>query len=179
MSNPGLVLSSISEVSPDLYEGFDCSRQELVDFLINAALDYESARLSNTYLAFREDNQDLVGYFSLAADAITLNNSEQMEFSGGQVSLKAWPAVKLTKLAVATAYQRQGVGSQLMEFVVGLIYDAAMACRFITTDAVNEDDVLDFYEAQGFVRSLHSENKNKSNPKRQTILMFKDILAED
>ncbi|MFN4328329.1 MAG: GNAT family N-acetyltransferase [Limnobacter sp.] len=179
MSFPGLVLKSISEVAPELYAGFDCPRPELVDFLVRSALDYELDRLSNTYLAFREGMQEVVGYYSLASDAITLSEFEEFESSGGLISLRAWPAVKLTKLAVASSYQRQGVGSELIEFAVGMVYDAPMACRFITTDAVNESDVIAFYEARGFVRSMHAENQNKSKVKRPTILMFKDIMAED
>lgn len=172
-----VVLRKISEVAPSVYASFKCTRQELTEFLLVDALAFEELQLSITYLFMDKDEKQVLGYFSLAADAIRLNDSEQFEIGASEIEFKTWPAVKLTKLAVSSQLMGQGVGSEIMQFVVGLVYDSAMACRFITTDAVNDEGVLKFYEKQGFVASLHAESQYKDKALRENILMFKDILA--
>lgn len=172
-----VVLRKVSEVDPSVYASFECTRQELTDFLLVDALAFEKLQLSNTYLLLSADEKQVFGYFSLAADVIRLNESEQFEIDASEIEFKTWPAVKLTKLAVSAHLVRQGVGDAMIQFIVGLVYGSAMACRFITTDAVNDEGVLAFYEKQGFIASLHAESQHKNKAKRENILMFKDILA--
>ena len=65
---------------------------------------------------------------------------------------KDYPAIKPARLAVDTSLQGQGVGSQLVDFVIALITDHVMpytGCRFLVVDAKPES--VRFYAAKGFL----------------------------
>lgn len=68
----------------------------------------------------------MIGYFTLANDSLPLTTSEQGELGlYDTVVLKAYPAVKLGRLAVASDLQGQGIGEQVMDLVHGEILDSA------------------------------------------------------
>src|SRR5258708_13648569 len=63
-----------------------------------------------------------------------------------------FPYTTLFRSAVDTSLQGQGVGSQLVDFVIALITDHVMpytGCRFLVVDAKPES--VRFYAAKGFL----------------------------
>jgi GNAT superfamily N-acetyltransferase len=64
---------------------------------------------------------------------------------------KDFPAIKVARLAVDSAMQGQGIGPQLLDFVIGFAADNVMpftGCRFLIVDSKPES--VSFYERKGF-----------------------------
>ena len=82
---------------------------------------------------------------------------------------KAYPAIKIGRLAVHEDYSRHGYGSKLLDLIKTLVISNRYSgCRFMTVDAYK--DVIPFYEKNGFVRI------NSSLAKNGTCLMIYDLL---
>jgi len=84
--------------------------------------------------------------------------------------LESFPAVKIGRLAVHTDYQKQGIGTQLIDFIKAFfITNNKTGCRFITADAYQES--LKFYERNGF-KFLTDKDKGK-----KARLMYFDLFT--
>jgi GNAT superfamily N-acetyltransferase len=179
----GYGLLPVIEVDPALLTNFRCGAAHLDSFLAQAA-DFHRARLGLTTVAFHRDVAGVVGYFTLANDALPLTTSEQGELNV-DVVLKAYPAVKLGRLAVASHLQGQGIGEQLMAFIHGEILDSdsLSAARLVIVDADSDSRVVAFYRKSGYQESLWAESQAKSHRPGKpgtpsaTVKMIRDILV--
>lgn len=177
-------LLPISVVADERLADFSCGVAELDDFLKVAARDFHSSRLGYTTVVFHEDVDGPVGYFTLANDAIPLNESEVLELGCAfEVRLTSFPAVKLCKFAVSHPLQGIGAGASILRFVFASVFDGSevSASRFITVDAKNDERVMRFYAKQGFERSLWAERQAsnhapRKNTKAPTVKMICDVL---
>lgn len=52
---------------------FDCGDEDLNDFLLNEAKDYQEKKLASTYLAI--DNGEIMGYFSILNDRVSKSDA--------------------------------------------------------------------------------------------------------
>lgn len=59
----------------DKVQSFDCGDEDLNDFILNDALLYYKARLSTSYVVENSKTGDVIGYFSIAHDRISLTDS--------------------------------------------------------------------------------------------------------
>lgn len=179
----GYGLLPVTEVDPSLLAEFRCGKPHLDEFLVKAP-EFHRDRLGLTTVAFHRDELGVVGYFTLANDALPLTSSEQFELNVND-RLKAYPAVKLGRLAVSSRVQRRGVGRQLISFIHGEILDSKSlsAARLAIVDADAEPQVLSFYRAVGYLESLWAESQSRNTPRGRdhkplaTTKMIKDILA--
>lgn len=181
----GFGLMPVVEVAPPLLNTFRCGKPHLDAFLVTAA-DFHRDRLGLTTVVFHQDFPgQVIGYFTLANDALPLNTSEQQELGlHAEVDFKAFPAVKLGRLAVAEAFHRQGIGEQIMGFVHGEVLESASlsAARLVILDADNDPSVIRFYEKLGYQSSLWAEAQRakgdsaKRGTAPRTIKMIRDIL---
>jgi GNAT superfamily N-acetyltransferase len=185
LAEDGFGLLSVEHVAVELLAAFKCGKIHLDSFLVNA-LDYHRDRIGLTTVVMHRDVPDkVIGYFTLANDALPLTTSEQGELGlYGVVPVKAYPAVKLGRLAVAQDLQGRGIGRQIMDLVHGEVLDSASlsAARLVILDADNEPGVMTFYRKLGYQESLWAEHKGRvSGPKRvgpaATVKMIRDILA--
>ena len=182
LAENGFGLLPVTEVAPELLAAFRCGKDHLDAFLANSVGMHED-RLGLTTVVFHRDVQDaVVGYFTLANDAVPLNTSEQAELGlRDDVALTAFPGVKIGRFAVAQNLQGQGVGAQLLELVLGEILDSESlsAARLAIVDADNDPPVLRFYERHGFERSLWAEKQARNHGGRASpaaVKMIRDIL---
>ena len=158
---------------------FDCGRASLNEFLWEDACGFHKYGLTHTTLVYVQGDEALAAYFSLSSDGIRLSTFEAGELGlPFDAEIKYFPAVKITKLAVAVRYQRSGLGKQLLDAIQGLVFgdDRPIATRVLTVDAINEPDVVAFYDKFGFVEALEAARQAQGR-ERDTILMFKDIYA--
>lgn len=183
LSDEGYGCLPITKVDPTSLGAFSCGKPHLDEFLTVQALALHGARLGFTNVVFHEQFDGPVGYFTLANDAIKLNNSEKFELGFGEhTELAAFPAVKIGRLAVHQDLQRTGVGAALMTLLLGDILNTAglSAARLIVVDADNDDAVLGFYRKLGFENSLWAEEIAKNHTKKQvrpaTIKMHRDVF---
>lgn len=171
-----LVLRHIRDVEDDVLRQFSCGRDLLDNFLHEDARAYDAHGLTDTTVVFLDGQQNPVAYFSLTADSVRLNDFEQGELGlPFNVPITYYPAVKVTKLAVASGLQSSGIGEALVALISGIVAGAPFAVRLLTVDAVNQPNVMAFYEKVGFLESLADKRGHKNQKSRDTVLMIKDL----
>lgn len=88
---------------------FDCGDDDLNDFILNEAMRYRQARLAITYVIELKNSDEVVGFFSLANDRVSVSDFEnKTEFNRfrkkrfiNEKRLKSYPAAKICRLGVA------------------------------------------------------------------------------
>lgn len=130
--------------------GFDCGSEPLNAFLKQTARQHAERGISRTYVLVEEDAPaQILGFFSLnlcqiKSEALTPEEARRLprDVSG----------VRLGRLAVAKAFQRQGIGKLLLVGAMGKfmeIFDAAGGIGLFV-DA-KDQEARRYYEQFGFV----------------------------
>ncbi len=143
-------------------DNFDCGDTDLNDFLLHDALAYQEQYLAQTTILYFEDK--LVGYYTLACDAIRLDIREKSLFHR-EKQIYSYPAIKIGRMAFIKECQRQGCGTLILSIVIGLAHrlnKQGMGCRFITVDAYPKR--IDFYLKRGFKHNIHKDYQEKTHP---------------
>ncbi|WP_455640740.1 GNAT family N-acetyltransferase [Parabacteroides sp.] len=168
----GQVLRKLKE--KETIKSFNCGDADLNDFLFNEAPLYSNALLAVTYIY--EDQNNVLAYFSLANDRISLTDFEHTtEFNRfrkrrfvNEKRLKSYPAVKICRLGVSENCKGSGIGTGLLNFIKKLFQTTnKTGCRFLTVDAYRE--AIPFYLRNGFI-PLEEEDKDE-----HTRLLFYDL----
>ena len=133
---------------------FQSYEKELVDFLVEDALDNQKNRISVTYLIFLE-SRELVGYVTLLNDRINLEGDLKDLFRGKGIAYHSLPALKIGRLCVDHRFLRRGIGTLMIAYSVKIahhIFEEYAGCRFIVLDAKRspENDPIHFYKQIGF-----------------------------
>ena len=61
-------------------ESFDCGDADLDDFILNEAHHYRNALIAVTYVYEHRETGEIVGYFSLANDRVSITDFENKIF---------------------------------------------------------------------------------------------------
>lgn len=166
--------------SGERVDTFSCGDEDLNDFIINDAPLYRDALLAVTYIIERNSDKEVVGYFSLANDRITIkdfpSNNEFNKFRRhrfvNEKRLTNYPSVKLCRFALSNAVKGQHIGSILLDFMKRyFVSDNKTGCRFLTVDAYRTAEP--FYMKNGFLYL------NSSDVEKPTRLMFYDLINLD
>lgn len=160
----------------DIVSRFNCGDEDLNDFILTDAQLYYRVRLATSYLLEDGASGDVIGYFSLAYDRISLtdfpsnsayNRFRKQFFAQGKM-FKSYPALKICRLAIDSRYRGEGFGAMLVNMIIASYRnDSKAGCRFITVDAYS--GALDFYFKQGFAPL------SKSDEGADTRLLFFDL----
>jgi GNAT superfamily N-acetyltransferase len=164
---------------------FDCGDETLNKFLFNEAKDYQTERLAVTHLV--RLGGKFVAYFSLLNDKVEFNLLEQNAKSQwnrfnrtnsipNPKRRRAYPAVKIGRLAVDKEFGGFGVGKHLIRVIQGIVLrNETVAFRFLTVDAYaaaipfyikNDFDFLSDKDINDNTRSLYLDLKiTKNYPK--------------
>jgi GNAT superfamily N-acetyltransferase len=146
---------------------FDCSDDDLNDFVKTDCLDYQKHNLSHTRLA--KYRGEVIAFVTLLADSIILETKEKKIWLPFYTKIVHFPALKIGRLAVHKDYQRQGVGYALLFYCLGIAHrineELHVGCRFITVDAYEAS--VSWYLKQGF---LLNEQGKKHRSMRLDIL---------
>lgn len=127
------------------------------DFLLNKAIPYRKSLLAVTYVFENIESKEIIGYFSLANDRVSLTDFEnKTEFNRFRRSrfvnekrIKSYPAVKICRLGINEDFHNKGIGSILLNFIKSyFLEDNKSGCRFITVDAYH--DAIPFYQNNDF-----------------------------
>lgn len=157
MENVSLKNIKIEKLSPnhkEIINYFKCYEKDLVDFLLEDALDNQEKKISTTHLWFLKDK--LIGYITLLNDKINLEGNLKTFFRNKGVLYKSLPTIKIGRLAVDDNFVRRGVGSLMLEFVfsIAIRTNKKVGCRFITLDAKRNadknNDSIHFYKKRNF-----------------------------
>ena len=165
----------LRELSPD--DG--CNALSLGDpafaplktFLRKEAKRLHQEHLARTFVLVRRGETKVLAYITTLCTHVAV---EQFDNHGAVVDgfrYKDYPAIKLARLAVDASLKRQGIGSQLVDFVIGLIAQHVMphtGCRFLVVDAKPQS--ISFYTAKGF-QPIGAHQAGESD----TTTMFIDL----
>lgn len=162
----------------DTVSVFDCDDEDLNDFLLNEASLYHDALLSVTYVVEDKRTSEVLAYFSLSNDKISIsdfdNKTEFNQFRRhkfvNEKRLRSYPAIKIGRLAIAKAIQYQSIGTYLLEFIENyFLVDNKSGCRFVTVDAyVN---AIPFYIKNSY------QFLNNDDEDRRTRVMYFDLAS--
>jgi predicted GNAT family N-acyltransferase len=156
-------------------KSFDCKDKDLNDFLLNDAKNYLKSRLAVIYLL--QVGDETVAYFSLSNDNLMKNDSKKSKWNKVNRAIpndkrrRAYPAVKIGRLAVAKKYAGLGLGSQII-LAIRKMYTSEQqraGCRFLTVDAYC--NALPFYQKCSF-KLLTEQDANDD-----TRIMYFDLKA--
>lgn len=133
---------------------FKSYEQELVNFLIEDALNNQDHQISVTYLWFLNSGE-LVGYVTLLNDRINLEGDLKDFFRMKGIQYHSLPALKIGRLCVDDRFLRKGLGTLMVDFSIKIafnIFEKYSGCRFVVLDAKRNtaNDPIHFYKKIGF-----------------------------
>jgi len=161
----------------------------LNEFFNQDAIQYKRQMLSQTCFFRYKNSGEVVCAFSFSSSSIKTSDlpgsrrKKVKEYIPREKSLKSYPGILIGRLGVATKFNGQGVGSQLIRF----IKDFCLAnfpdfVRFIFVDAYNELNVIGFYQKNKFTTVFSSQEQEKETYRQppdtplQTRYMFYDMM---
>ncbi|MDR2813708.1 MAG: GNAT family N-acetyltransferase [Prevotellaceae bacterium] len=161
-------------------QSFDCGDPDLNDFLADDAKDYYAQLMGVTYLVECKE-KELAAYYCLFTDKIVFDFSDKGDYKRKWWQVfnkknkihfkkrrKSYPAVKIGRLAVASNFERNGIGRFILDAVKFMLVESRnIGCRFLTVDAYK--NALGFYQKNGF-DFLSTEDENED-----TRLMYFDL----
>jgi ribosomal protein S18 acetylase RimI-like enzyme len=179
-----LTLSEVQAISD-----FDCGNNDLNDFFNHDALKYKSQMLSRTYFFRHKSSGAVVCAFSFSASSIKTadlpgsRRKKVKEYIPREKSLKSYPAALIGRLGVASEFNGQGIGSQLMKVIKNIcLFQYPDFIRYLLVDAYNESAVIGFYQKNEFAVVFSTEEQEKENYRQppseplQTRYMFYDRI---
>ena len=168
---------------------FDCGNADLNDFFNHDAIEYKRQMLSETCFFRHKSSEAIVCAFSFSAGSIKTvdlsgsRHKKVKEFVPREKTLKAYPGFLIGRLGVATKFNGQGIGSQLMDFIKDFcLINYPNFIRFLLVDAYNDPAVLGFYQKNDFTPVFSSEEQEKEAYRQQlsetlrTRYMFYDLI---
>ena len=133
--------------------GFSCGRPPLDDFILRLVSQYEKRRLGRTYVAVRQGETQVRGYYTIASGALPFEHVP--EPSARKLPRHPVPVILLARLAVDRTAQGQGLSE-------ALLLDALERCSALSeslglhaveVDAIDQQASV-FYRKYGFVPLL-------------------------
>jgi GNAT superfamily N-acetyltransferase len=169
MNNPHKVIEEGDSYS------FDCGDADLTKFFQSGALLHQKELISMTYFFYDDPQHLAIGFFSLLNDVLRTAPFRD-KLKEGKV-YEFYPAVKIGRFGVDKNYQRMGIGSQMMDFIKQvLLFRNISGCHFITVDAYNKPDIINFYIQCGFAFCSDKDQGRKTRAMKFDLKTYKDEL---
>ena len=172
-----------------IINGFDCGNEDLNDFFNRDAIEYKRQMLSRTCFFRHKNSGKVVCAFSFSASGIKTadlpgsRRKKVKEYIPREKSLKSYPALLIGRLGVASEFNGQGIGSQLINAIKTFCFDQFPDfVRFLLVDAYNEPAVVGFYQKNKFTPVFSTEQQEKETYRQtptealQTRYMFYDMI---
>jgi len=155
--------------------GFQSGDLELDRFFRTyAAQNQFKNHIGVSYVALDDDGR-ILGYATVAASSVEV---ESLPAAEKKKRLPAYPlpALRLARLAVAAAAQRQGVGGALLRYVLELAVAMSrdVGCVGVVVDAYAT--ALDYYAGYGFVPFSVLEGESSARPQPTTMFLWLDVV---
>jgi GNAT superfamily N-acetyltransferase len=168
----------VERVTPDLSglgQGFRCSRGEFVTYWRQGRIQREiDARISQCWVLRCEDS--LAGYVTLIADKLDLDQPILIDEG---VQYQTFPAIKIGLLAADK--RAKGAGRRLVEWSIEYVASEiapAIGVRFLTVDALYDEDMTPPYDASGFYQKFGFRFVNAEEvlpPSTPYLTMYLDL----
>jgi ribosomal protein S18 acetylase RimI-like enzyme len=147
---------------------FDCGDAELNDFFNNDAFNYKKQLLARTNFFQHNETGKIVCAFSISPNSLKtsdLPNSRRKKVQAyipREKTLQSYPAFLIGRLGVASEFNRQGIGSQLLDYIRVYCFNfCSDFCRYLLIDAYNNASVLKFYLRNNFSFVFSTEEQER------------------
>lgn len=169
--NNGLILEKVIDYS--IVSGFDCGDEDLNEYYNNDVQEHKNQLLTKTYAFYHLSEPTApLALVDLCNDSVRREKIMPFHLFPEKKRYPDYPAVKITRLGVASHIHSDGIGSYLILAVKRLfLQDNRTGCRLITVDAYNNPRTLTFYLKNEF-RFFNEKDVNKN-----TRHMFFDLLS--
>ena len=136
---------------------FSSTDTERNDFLRVFALTYQDENVGVSFLA-RADS-DLVGYFTISAGWIRVKKVEPRDQVHDLEDMEYYPALLIGQLAVDKRFEKQGIGSRLLQTIYGIAVQLQerIGVRFLLLSATPTS--LSWWTERGFIALRDQENR--------------------
>jgi len=157
--------------------------EDLNNFLMEDAKNYSADLMAVTYLFIDKQKQQTVAYFSLLNDKVAYDPQQKGFWNRinrlipNNKRRRSYPSAKIGRLAVAKGYEREGLGSQILEYVkYFMVTEPKLGCRFLTVDAYAK--ATDFYRKNKFEYFTVLDTLDKTRLMYFDLKPFKDHLEQ-
>ncbi len=167
----------LRQIEPDdKVTGLKLGKEEfatLKTFLQRHAKKFHANNLGKTYAGFLNGNgrSKVIAYITLVCGEVVTEGGDMLNDREIGYPYRAYPAVKIARLAVDTRYARQGLGRRLVELALGITKNEicpSVGCRFVVVDAKKAS--VPFYRKCGFTLLDTTGNRARTEP-----IMFLDM----
>jgi GNAT superfamily N-acetyltransferase len=166
---------------------FDCGDTDLNDFFNHEAFLYRRQMLAETCFFRHKSSGKIVCAFSFSASSIKTadlpgsRRKKVKELVPREKSLKAYPGILIGRLGVATDFNGQGIGTQLIDYIKDYcLLHFPGHVRYLLVDAYNDPVVVGFYQKNYFTTVFSTEDQEKETYRQsdalQTRYMFYDMM---
>lgn len=155
-----LELFSITKLTSSCdVSGFSCPfYPDYQDFLHNKAQLYDDTHTMATYILVKRSSNEVVAYFSLLVDVISIDPKIQINHIDGLCI----SALKIHRLAASESlcHKYYDIVAVLLNSIISIAHDVSknyIPIRFITLDADEEaghPDIVSIYQRNGFVKDM-------------------------
>ena len=159
---------SITLSAERIISDFDCGDIDLNDFFNHKALHYKEQLLAQTIFFRHNRTQKTVCAFSMSPNALKTadlpgsRRKRVREFIPREKNLQSYPAFLIGRLGVASEFNGQGIGSQLIDYIKSYcLSNYPDFCRFLLIDAYNNSSVLSFYRKNNFLPVFSTEEQER------------------
>ena len=130
-------------------DSFSCGKPPLDEFIRSRVSQYEKRRLGRTFVAVTPDSVKVLGYYTLAASAISFENLPAD--ASRKLPRHPVPVVLLARLAVDQSFHGQRLGEGMLMDVLerSLALSTEMGIHAIEVDAI-DDAAAAFYRKYKF-----------------------------
>lgn len=171
---------------------FSCGNEDLDDFFAHDASRYAHYLMGKTYCFRLNSDPSIVCALTISNDSIRIydlprcRRDYMKSLTHHEKPLRRYPGVLIGRLGVSSEFAGQGIGSETLQFIKGWFFSSSNKtdCRFVIVDAVNEPQVVAFYEKNGFLtlfsteeqEFLYTDGKKDQPVTLATRLMYYDLL---
>jgi GNAT superfamily N-acetyltransferase len=144
----------------------------LKTFFAKDAKALAQEHIAKTFVLIDSVENRVCGYATTVCAQLSVEEYEMPELLSGY-KYRDYPGIKLARLAVDHRYQNQGLGSRLVDFLLGITLTKVQpntGCRLMFVDA--KKDSVSFYERLGFNCVLPVNRAST----RKTVTMWLDLL---
>ena len=134
---------------------FTCGKPSLDDFIRTRVSQYEKRRLGNTFVAVSEGKKQVIGYYTLAAGAVTFEHLPAA--ASRKLPKHSIPVILLARMAVDQSAQGKRLGEGLLIDALqrSLDLSGSLGAHAVAVDAL-DDSAVAFYVKYGFAPLLDS-----------------------
>lgn len=146
---------------------FNSQSDKLNNWLKSAAWSAHQKSTATVYVLTAQGNNKVLAYVATSAatvDATTVTNPGFQK--KGKTQLSQAPAARIGKLAVDAKYHGRGLGLMMLMHACNKIVEASylVGIQVLIVDAVNKQNVLQFYKEFGFVQLSTTDESSDTIP---------------